>query len=106
MQPTTPCRGLVVEQLLGKFFQEGGPKRQFNPDRIWCRSRVKYPPHIFPMNNKGKQKTQYMKRGEPEGERTNKTNVFMETFRKILPKKYRMGLIPMKKRKFLIAKEN
>jgi hypothetical protein len=105
MQPTTPCHGLVVEQLLANFNQEGGPKRQFNPDRIWCRSRVKCPPHIFLMNNKGKLITQEMKRGEPEGERTNKTNVFMETYRKILPKEYRMGLIPMKKRKFLIAKE-
>jgi hypothetical protein len=57
------------------------------------------------MNNKGKLITQEMKRGEPEEELTYKTNVFMETYRKILPKEYRMGLIPIKKRKFLIDKE-
>lgn len=105
MQPTTPSRGYVVEQLLAKFNQEDGPKRPFNPDRIWCRSRVKGPPHIFKMNDKGKLITKEMKRGEPEEELTNKTNVFMETYRKILPKEYRMGLIPMKKRKFLVDKE-
>jgi hypothetical protein len=37
------------------------------------------------MNNKGKLITQEMKRGEPEEELTYKTNVFMETYRKILP---------------------
>jgi hypothetical protein len=105
MQPKTPGRRNMVEQLLAKFDQEGGPKRPFNPDRIWCRSRVKGPPHIFLMNNKGKLITQEMKRGEPEEELRYKTNVFMETYRKILPKEYRMGLIPMKKRKFLMDKE-
>jgi hypothetical protein len=105
MQPTTPRRGHMVEQLLAKSNLEGYPKRPFNPDRIWYRSRVKGPPHIFLMNNKGKLITKEMKRGEPEEELTYKTNVFMETYRKILPKEYRMGLIPMKKRKFLIDKE-
>jgi hypothetical protein len=95
----------MVEQLLAKFNQEGWPKRPFNPDRIWCRSRDKGPPHIFLMNNKGKLITQEMKRGEPEEELRYKTNVLMESYRKILPKEYRMGLIPMKKRKFLIDKE-
>jgi hypothetical protein len=105
MQPTTPGRRHVVEKLLAKPNQEGGPKRPFNPDRIWSRSRVKGPPHIFLMNDKGKLITQEMKRGEPEEELTNQTNVFMDTYREILPKEYRMGLIPMKKRKFLIDKE-
>jgi hypothetical protein len=105
MQPKTPDRRNMVEQLLAKFNQEGWPKRPFNPDRIWCRSRDKGPPHIFLMNNKGKLITQEMKRGEPEEELRYKTNVLMESYRKILPKEYRMGLIPMKKRKFLIDKE-
>ena len=79
--------------------------RPFNPGRLWHKSRVAIPPHVFLMNNKGKLVTDEMKRGESEEILKEKTNVFMETYRKILPKEYRRGLIPMKKRKFLIDKE-
>jgi hypothetical protein len=65
MQPTTPVRGHVVEQLLAKFNEEGGPKRPFNHNRIWCRSQAMGPLHFFVMNNKGKLITQEVKRGEP-----------------------------------------
>ena len=81
-------------------------QRPFNPNRIWKRNRLNICPHIYtienghyiPLPEAGQNKTNH-------SETKKKSNIFMDRYRKILPKEYKKGQIPLSKRHFLVDKD-
>lgn len=80
--------------------------RPFNPNRIWKRNHTNISPHIFtvenghflPFRDAGKNNGNFQ-------ETLKQSNIFMDNYRKMLPREYKKGQIPLKKRKFQIDKD-